>query len=87
MLRGLPEKREWQISTDFHHYTRDEFLGEFYPDPADQAAITAGIEQLHAEQRACRLAEMRQRLGVTQSDIADFGDQRLAFAEPGYEAA
>jgi hypothetical protein len=26
-------------SSEFHHYTRDEFLAEFYPDPADQAAI------------------------------------------------
>ena len=26
-------------SSEFHHYTRDEFLSEFYPDPADKAAI------------------------------------------------
>jgi hypothetical protein len=45
-------------STEFHHYTREEFLGEFYPDPADKAAIAAGMEQLRAEQRAWRLAEM-----------------------------
>ena len=50
-------------SSEFRHYTRDEFLAEFYPDPADKAAITAGMEQLRAEQRAFRLAEMRQRLG------------------------
>ena len=25
-------------SSEFHHYTRDEFLAEFYPDPADKAA-------------------------------------------------
>ena len=116
------------MSTDFHHYTRDEFLAEFYPDPADKAAIAAGMEQLRAEQRAYRLAEMRRRLGITQADvatrmgvtqsrvsaieharpgatelrtlaayvealggrleiIADFGDQRLAFAEPGTTAA
>ena len=104
-------------SSEFHHYTRDEFLAEFYPDPADKAAIAAGMEQLRAEQRAFRLAEMRRRLGITQSRvsaiehakpgttelrtlaayvealggrleiIADFGDQRLAFIEPGTEAA
>ena len=115
-------------STEFHHYTREEFLGEFFPDPADKAAIAAGMEQLRAEQRAWRLAEMRRRLGVTQAEvaarmgvtqgrvsaiehakpgatelrtlaayvealggrleiIADFGDQRLAFTEPGNEAA
>jgi DNA-binding XRE family transcriptional regulator len=115
-------------STEFHHYTRDEFLGEFFPDPADKPAIAAGMEQLRAEQRAWRLAEMRRRLGITQAEvatrmgvtqgrvsaiehakpgatelrtlaayvealggrleiIADFGDQRLAFAEPGTEAA
>jgi hypothetical protein len=46
-------------SSEFHRYTRDEFLAEFYPDPADKAAIAAGMEQLRAEQRAFRLAEMR----------------------------
>jgi hypothetical protein len=104
-------------SSEFDHYTRDEFLAEFYPDPADKAAIAAGMEQLRAEQRAFRLAEMRRRLGITQGRvsaiehakpgatelrtlaayvealggrleiIADFGDQRLAFTEPGTEAA
>ncbi len=111
-------------SSEFRHYNRDEFLAEFYPDPADKAAITAGMDQ----QRAYRLAEMRRRLGITQAQvaarmgitqgrvsaiehakpgttelrtlaayvealggrleiIADFGDQRLAFTEPGTEAA
>ena len=115
-------------SSEFSHYTRDEFLAEFYPDSADKAAIVAGMEQLRAEQRAFRLAEMRRRLGITQAQvaarmgitqgrvsatehakpgttelrtfvaygaalggrlgiIADFGDQRLAFTEPGTEAA
>ena len=104
-------------SSEFHHYTRDEFLAEFYPDPADKAAIAAGMERLRAEQRAYRIAEMRRRLGITQGRvsaiehakpgttelrtlaayvealggrleiIADFGDQRLAFIEPGTEAA
>ena len=105
------------MSSELHHYTRDEFLAEFYPDPADKAAIAAGMKQLRAEQRAFRLAEMRRRLGITQGRvsaiehakpgttelrtlatyvealggrleiIADFGDQRLAFTEPGTEAA
>jgi hypothetical protein len=57
-------------SSEFHHYTRDEFLAEFYPDPADKAAITAGMKQLRAEQRAFRLAEMRRRLGITQAQVA-----------------
>jgi hypothetical protein len=48
--------------SEFRHYTRDEFLDEFYPDPADKAAIATGMEQLRAE-------------------------QRLAFIEPGTEAA
>jgi hypothetical protein len=93
-------------------------------DPADKAAIAAGMEQ----RRAFRLAGMRRRLGITQAPvagpdghhpgprirhrsrqarhhrtahpaayvealegrleiIADFGDQRLAFTEPGTEAA
>ena len=54
-------------SSEFHHYNRDEFLAEFYPDPADKAAIAAGMKQLRAEQRAFRLAEMRRRLGITQA--------------------
>jgi DNA-binding XRE family transcriptional regulator len=116
------------MSNEFHRYTREEFLGEFFPEPRDKAEIAAGMEQLRAEQRAYRLAEMRRRLGVTQAEvaermgvtqgrvsaiehakpgatelrtlaayvealggrleiIADFGDQRLAFTEPGTEAA
>jgi DNA-binding XRE family transcriptional regulator len=116
------------MSSEFHHYTREEFLSEFFPGPADKAEIAAGMEQLRAEQRAWRLADMRRRLGVTQAEvaqrmgvtqgrvsaiehakpgatelrtlaayvealggrleiIADFGDQRLAFTEPGNEAA
>jgi DNA-binding XRE family transcriptional regulator len=112
---------------EFHRYNQDEFIAEFYPDPADKEAI-AGMEQLRAEQRAFRLAEMRRRLGITQAEvaarmgitqgrvsaiehakpgstelrtlatyvealggrleiIADFGDQRLAFTEPGTGAA
>src|SRR6266576_1149892 len=116
-LRGLPETRGHPMSSELHHYTRDEFLAEFYPDPADKAAIAAGMKQLRAEQRAFRLAEMRRRLGITQGRvsaiehakpgttelrtlaayvealggrleiIADFGDQRLAFTEPGTDAA
>jgi DNA-binding XRE family transcriptional regulator len=46
------------------------FLAEFYPDPADKAAIAAGMKQLRAEQRAFRLAEMRRRLGITQAQVA-----------------
>ena len=57
-------------SSESHNYTRDEFLAEFYPDPADKAGIAAGMEQLRAEQRAFRLAEMRRRLGVTQAQVA-----------------
>jgi DNA-binding XRE family transcriptional regulator len=116
------------MSSEFHHYTREKFLGEFFPDAGDKAAVAAGMEQLRAEQRAWRLAEMRRRLGVTQAEvaarmgvtqgrvsaiehakpgatelrtlaayvealggrleiIADFGDQRLAFTEPGTDAA
>lgn len=56
------------MSSGFNRYTRDEFLGEFFPNAEDKAMIAAGMEQLRAEQRACRLAEMRRRLGVTQAE-------------------
>src|ERR1700756_359144 len=70
-LRGLPETRGHPMSSsEFHHYTQDEFLAEFYPDPADNAAIAAGMEQLRAEQRAFRLAEMPRRLGIAQAQVA-----------------
>src|SRR5260370_11902734 len=70
-LRELLEARgHLMSSSEFHHYTRDEFLAEFYPDPADKAAIAAGMEQLRAEQRAYRLAEIRRRLGITPADLA-----------------
>jgi DNA-binding XRE family transcriptional regulator len=39
-------------------------------DPADKAAIAAGMKQVRAEQRAFRLAEMRRRLGITQAQVA-----------------
>ena len=65
-------------SSEFHHYTRDEFLAEFYPDPADKAAIAAGMEQLRAEQRAFRLAEMRRRLGVTQAEVFEVFGQNMS---------
>jgi hypothetical protein len=38
--------------TEFHHYHRDEFLAEFYPDPADKEAIASGMEQLRGAVRA-----------------------------------
>src|ERR1700740_1815922 len=70
-LRGLPETRGHPVSgSEFHHYTRDEFLAEFYPDPADKAAITAGMATLRAEARPHRAAEMRRTLGITQAQVA-----------------
>ena len=61
-------------SSEFHHYTRDEFLAEFYPDPADKAAIAAGMEQRRAEQRAFRLAR-------TESEELEENYQILAALE------
>ena len=58
------------MSSEFRNCTREEFFGEFFPDPGDKAAIAAGIEQLHAEHRAWRLAEMRRRLDITQAEVA-----------------
>src|ERR1700751_4105650 len=98
-LRGLPEARGHPMSSsEFHHYNRDEFLAEFYPDPADKAAIAArmGIPQgrvsaiEHAKPGTTELRTLAayvEALGGRLEIIADFGDQRLAFAEPGTEAA
>lgn len=69
-------------SSGFRHYTRDDFLAEFCPDPADKAAIAAGMEQLRAEQRAFRLAEMRRRLGITQGRVS-----AIEHAKPGKHRA
>jgi hypothetical protein len=72
-------------SSEFHRYTRDEFLAEFYPDPADKAAIAAGMKQLRAEQRAFRLAEMRRHLGITQG--TDLGRPEPQAPQDGRGAA
>src|SRR5260370_38660595 len=70
-LRGLPETRGHPMSSsEFHHYTRDELLAEFYPDHPDKVAIAAGREQLRPEQRASRLAEMRRRLALPPAHVA-----------------
>ena len=37
-------------SSEYRHYTRDEFLAGFYPDPAGKAAIAAGMKPLRAGQ-------------------------------------
>jgi DNA-binding XRE family transcriptional regulator len=58
------------MSSEFRNCTREEFLGEFFSDPGDKAPIAAGREQLPAELRAWRLAEMRRRLGITQAEVA-----------------
>ncbi len=68
------------MSSEFRHYTREEFLGEFFPDPGDKAAIAVDMEQLRAEQRAWRLAEMRRRLGITQAEVAQRMGARGAFS-------
>src|SRR6266702_997608 len=98
-LRGLPETRGHPMSSsEFHHYTRDEFLAEFYPDPADKAVIAArmGVTQgrvsaiEHAKPGTTELRTLAayvEALGGRLEIIADFGDQRLAFTEPGTEAA
>ncbi len=32
------------MSSEFHHYTSEEFLGEFFSAPDDEAGIAAGME-------------------------------------------
>ncbi len=54
-----------------HGYSRDGFLDEFFPDADDRAEVEAGARQLVNESRAHRLAEMRQRMGLTQAEVAE----------------
>jgi hypothetical protein len=70
-------------SSEFQHYNRDEFLAEFYPDPGDKAAIAAGMEQLRAEQRAFRLAEMRLGITQVQMGITQGRVSAIEHAQPG----
>lgn len=66
-----PELVQWlAMAARVHRYTRNEFLGEFFPDTEDKAAIAAGMEQLRARQLAWRLAEMRCCPGTTQAEVA-----------------
>jgi hypothetical protein len=61
--------------SEFRHYTRDEFL-------------VSAIEHAKPGTTELRtLAAYVEALGGRLEIIADFGDQRLAFTEPGTEAA
>jgi hypothetical protein len=55
-----------RLATEFTATPARSSPGEFFPDADDKAAIAVGMEQLRAEQRAWRLAEMRRRLGITR---------------------
>jgi len=54
-----------------HAYDRDSFLAEFFPDAADRAEVETGAQALVNVSRAHRLAEMRKRLGLTQTEVAE----------------
>ncbi|MFF7455670.1 helix-turn-helix domain-containing protein [Kitasatospora sp. NPDC008115] len=49
----------------------DDFLSEFYDDPADIARIKAGADRLVQESRAARLAELRERAEVSREQVAE----------------
>ncbi|MDH6118273.1 hypothetical protein [Kitasatospora sp. GAS204B] len=55
----------------FTHYTgEDDFLAEFYDDPAEREEIKRGADLLVAENRGRRLVELRERARATREDVA-----------------
>lgn len=52
-------------------YDREDFLSEFFPDTGDRAEVESGAQALINASRAHRLAEMRKRLGLTQTEVAE----------------
>ncbi|MBB6171324.1 DNA-binding XRE family transcriptional regulator [Nocardiopsis mwathae] len=54
-----------------HSYDRESFLNEFFPDTEDRAEVEAGARHMVEVSHAYRLAEMRRRLGLTQSEVAE----------------
>ena len=69
--------------SEYHRYTRDEFLGEFFPDTEDKAAITAGMEQLRAEHGGSEQEDDRQKPANRHSHL-DKGDY-LGNGQPDQE--
>jgi DNA-binding XRE family transcriptional regulator len=51
--------------------THDEVRGEFVRTPQDEAALAAFKEEALDEVRAYRLADVRQKHGLTQVDVAE----------------
>ena len=48
----------------------DDFLAEFYDDPADVRRVKSGADRLVAENRGRRLIELRERAHTTREDVA-----------------
>lgn len=57
------------MSTEFHSYTREEFITEFV-HPDDRQAVEEARERRVAQVRGGFLADMRNKVGLTQAEVA-----------------
>jgi hypothetical protein len=84
--RSAPSSSEGSPAR-FHSYNAASFLDEFFPGAATEVEI--GAAALAARIRACTLAQARERIGMTQEQVAqrmDVHSARVAAierAEPG----
>jgi DNA-binding XRE family transcriptional regulator len=70
---------------EFFTCTRDEFTGEFV-HPDDRAAVEDARQRRALQVRAEYLAEMREKAGMTQAEVADamgVSQQRISAIESG----
>ncbi|SEG96235.1 Helix-turn-helix [Nonomuraea solani] len=73
------------MSTEFHSYSREEFLTEFV-HPDDRQAVAEARERRVVKVRGEFLADMRKKVGLTQSEVAQtmgVSQQRVSAIENG----
>ncbi|MEU6711942.1 helix-turn-helix transcriptional regulator [Nonomuraea sp. NPDC046802] len=73
------------MSTEFRSYSREEFLAEFV-HPDDRQAVAEARERRVAQVRGEFLADMRKKVGLTQSEVAQtmgVTQQRVSAIENG----
>jgi DNA-binding XRE family transcriptional regulator len=73
------------MSTEFHSYTREQFITEFV-HPDDRQALEEARERRVAQVRGGFLADMRKKVGLTQAEVAQamgVSQQRVSAIENG----